>query len=339
MTDEQTRFLHLLDELKNANQLITDGFGALQEINTSNDFYHLPHQLMASGLERLLKCYISVVYQGRTGSFPDMKFMKSLGHNLEDLTAEIWQNYYSGRNRPFVEREFNALTSDQHLNDAIRVLSLFGRFGRYYNLDVVAGSPHNPVDPKTEWEALESRIESSDLYFFDMERLHHEYYPRVHSLLVGRLERFVRAIASQFTLGRHPDPNKFISQASVTFSNFRNLKDKRLGQNDYRRSVKILQSKKDNWIKRTEEQILNSGNPIRIVERKNFTGDWPFRADRVILECVDLTFLIVNINGYAYSLNGSAVSRFKFPSAHDAGMAILGKSIGPFSEMARELRS
>ncbi len=338
MTDEQTRFLHLIDELHNANQQITDGFGALQEIDTSNDFYHLPHQLMASGLERLMKCFISVVQHGRTGAFPDMNFMKNLGHNLEDLTAEIWQNYYGGRNRPFVDAEFNAITSDQHLNDAISVLSLFGRFGRYYNLDVVAGSPHNPVDPKAEWESLESRIESPTPYLSDMERLHHEYYPRVNSLLVGRLERLVRAIALQFTIGDHADPQKYISQASVTFSNFRNLRDDSLGQNDYRRSVRILQSKKDNWVKRTNDEILNGGNPTRIVERQDFSGDWPFRAESVILECVDSTFLIVNINGYAYSLNGSAISRFNLPSAHDAGIAILGKSIGPFTNMARELQ-
>ncbi len=338
MTDEQTRFLHLIDELHNANQLIIDGFGALQEIDISNNFYHIPHQLMASGFERLLKCFISVVHHGRTGTFPDMNFMKRLGHDLVQLKDEIWQNYYGGRNRPFIDGEFNALASDQHLIDAITVLSLFGRFGRYYNLDVVAGSPHQPVDPETEWKALEARIESPVPYLSDIERLHQEYYPRVNSLLVGRLERFVRAIALQFTIGDHIDPSRFIRQASGTFSNLRNLRDESLGQNDYRRSVKILQSKKDNWIKRSDNEILAGDNQTQVVERRNFSGDWPFRTDRVILECADSTFLIVNIDGYAYSLNGSARSRYNLPSPHDAGMAILGKSIKPFIDMTLKLR-
>lgn len=120
MTDEQTRLIHLIDELRNANQLLVDGFGALQEITIDNDFYHMPHQLIASGLERLMKCFISIVHHGRTGAFPDMYFMKRLGHNLNDLKHEIWQNYYGGRNRPFISAEFDALTTDQHLIDAIK---------------------------------------------------------------------------------------------------------------------------------------------------------------------------------------------------------------------------
>jgi hypothetical protein len=337
MNDEQLRFVHLIDELHNANQLITDGFGALQEINPGNDFYHLPHQLMASGLERLMKCFIAVVYHGRTGAFPDMTFMKNLGHNLEHLKAEIWQNYYGGRNRPFVDTEYNAVNSDQHLMDAIGILSHFGRFGRYYNLDVVAGSPYNPIDPQAEWKALESRVESPIPYLSDLESFHHEYHPRVNSELIGRLERFVRAIALQFTLGDHVDSNKFIRQASVTFTNFQTLRNEALGQNDYRRSVKVLQKQMKNWIKRSEHKILNSEAPTQIIERNDFEEDWPFRADRVILECIDSTFAIVNINGYAYALTGAATSRFNIPSAHDAGMAILGKSIGPFITMASEL--
>lgn len=342
MTDEQIRFLCLNDELRNANLLITDGFGALQEIGPGNDFYHLPHQLMASGLERLMKCFISVVYHGQHGVFPDMPFMKNLGHNLEDLAKEIWQNYYSGRNRPFVDTEYNILTSDQHLRDAISVLSHFGKFGRYYNLDVVAGSRYDPTDPKTEWEALESRVEPPESYASDMERLYREYYPRVHSELIGRLERFVRAIALQFTIGDHVDPKGFIRQASVTFSNFLNLRDKVLGQNDYRRSVKILQKqmeKNETWVKRPESEILADDSLTRIVDRNDFKGDWPFRANRVILERIDSIFLVVNIDGYAYSLTGAAASRFKLPFPHDAGIAILGKSVGPFIEMANELHN
>lgn len=337
MTDEQTRFLHLIDELRNANQLLIDGFGALQEINIDNDSYHIPHQLMASGLERMMKCFISVVYHGRTGVFPDIVFMKGLGHDLNKLKSEVLEKHYGGRCRPFLDTEFNALTTDSHLKDAVSILSNFGKLGRYYNIDVISGSPRNPVDPKAEWKALESRIESPVPYLSDTERLHQEYYPRVNSLIIGRLERLVRAIALQFTIGDHIDLKGYIRQASVTFSNFRNLHDEELGKIDYRRSVKVLQRRKHNWVKRSETEILDSNYPTQIVKRNNFEGDWPFRADCVILQCIDSTFLIVNIDGYAYSLNGAANSRFNIPSAHDAGIAILGKSVGPFIKMAREL--
>lgn len=196
--------------------------------------------------------------------------------------------------------------------------------------------PKKPIDPKAEWKTLELCIESPEPYLLDYERLHQEYYPRVNALLIGRLERFVRAIALQFTIGDHRDPKKYIRQVSMTFSNFRSLEDNDLGKTDYRRSVKVLQNKQHNWVKRSENEIINGGL-ARIVNRSEFEGDWPFRADRVILECVDSTFLIVNIYGYAYSLNGAANSSFNISSAHDAGVAILGKSVGPFIEMAWEL--
>ena len=74
MNEDTTKFLCLCEELKISRELIKAGFGGLQEIDMSNDFYHLPHQLLASGFERLMKCYISLVYEGEKGSYPDMGY-------------------------------------------------------------------------------------------------------------------------------------------------------------------------------------------------------------------------------------------------------------------------
>ena len=54
--NETQRVMALIQELETARDLIKAGFGELQEIHLGNDFYHLPQQLLASGLERLLKC-------------------------------------------------------------------------------------------------------------------------------------------------------------------------------------------------------------------------------------------------------------------------------------------
>ncbi len=94
---EQT--MCMLDELKISHKLIKAGFGALQEIDMTNDFYHLPHLLMASGLERLMKCYISLVHHGQYNSFPKKGFMKSLGHDLVGLLDKLRTNYYGGISR------------------------------------------------------------------------------------------------------------------------------------------------------------------------------------------------------------------------------------------------
>ena len=54
--DDTVRFLCLLDELETSRELLKSGFGHLQEIDMGSTFYHLPHQLLASGFERLMKC-------------------------------------------------------------------------------------------------------------------------------------------------------------------------------------------------------------------------------------------------------------------------------------------
>ncbi len=331
------RFLCLLDELETSRELLKSGFGHLQEIDMGSTFYHLPHQLLASGFERLMKCYIAAVHMGRHGTYPDIAAMKCLGHDLESLLETISSKYYGGTQRPLVQQDLAFIRTDPVLNDCVKILSLFGKMGRYYNLDVVAGAEHGPIDPKGEWEALESSVEDPIPYLDNLERLHHDYYPRVNSALIARMERLVRAIAMQFTLGGHPDPGVEIRRLSVVYQEFRSLRDDQFGTFDYRRSVEILKGDADQWIRRSDEEIATSGWPSLAVSKAEFGGEWPFRDDRVNVECRDGLFCIVNIGGYDFALNGAARSRFGLPFTHDAGVAVLGKSVAPFIDMAHGL--
>ena len=332
--DDTVRFLCLVDELDTSRELVKSGFGHLQEIDMGNTFYHLPHLLLASGFERLMKCYIAVVRKGRDGAYPDHAAMKSHRHDLESLLATICTKHYGGTQRPLLRQDLAFVRTDPVLKECLRILSLFGKMGRYYNLDVVSGAGHRPMDPTAEWEALESSVEDPIPYDGDPERLHRDYYPRVNSALIARMERLVRAIAMQFTLGGHADPGREIRRLSVVYQEFRNLRDDQLGTVDYRRSVEILRIDADKWIRRSEKEIAASGWPSLAVSKAEFGDEWPFRHDRVTVECRDGLFCIVNIGGYDFALNGAARSRFKLPFAHDAGVAVLGKSVGPFIEMA-----
>ena len=304
----------------------------------SNTFYHLPQQLMASGLERLMKCYITLVYDGKHGSYPSNTYMKSLSHDLKRLLDRICTHYYGVAARPFVQRELDFINTDPILQDCIRILSQFGQKGRYYNLDVVTGVTNPPIDPKEEWEALEFSVEDVTPLLGNLERLHREYYPRVNSRLIGRTERLVRAIAMQFTLGEHEDRNGRLSQLSSIYTKFRNLRDDELGTTDYRRSVHILRQRdQDNWFRRSEQAIVSGEWPARIVTRNQFEGEWPFRADRVVVERRNELFYVVNVGGFDFALNGAAQSRYGMPEPHSAGVAILGKSVAPFIELASSL--
>ncbi len=331
------RFLCLLDELVTSRELLKSGFGHLQEIDMGSTFYHLPHQLLASGFERLMKCYIAVVRKGREGAYPDRSAMQSLGHDLESLLKTICTEHFGGTLRPLLQQDLTFIRTDPVLKECVRILSLFGMMGRYYNLDVVAGADHRPMDPKREWEELESRVEDPIPYLSNMERLHRDYYPRVNCVLISKMERLARAIAMQFTLGEHADPEGEIRRLSVVYTEFRNLLDDQFGTVDYRRSVEILRVNADQWISRSDQEIAESGWPSRAVSKAEFGDEWPFRSDRVIVECRKGLFCIVNVGGYDFALNGAARSKFGLPFAHDAGVAVLGKSVGPFIKMARGL--
>lgn len=134
-----SRFLCLFEELETSRELIKSGFGHLQEIDMGNTFYHLPHQLLASGFERLMKCYIAAVRKERDHEYPNEQAMRSLGHDLKCLLDTICREYYGGTQLPLLRTDLEFIQTDSMLIDCIRILSLFGKKGRYYNLNVVAG--------------------------------------------------------------------------------------------------------------------------------------------------------------------------------------------------------
>ncbi len=132
-------FLRLLDELETSRELLKSGFGHLQEIDIGSTLYGLPHQLLASGFERLMKCFVAAVHKGRHGTYPNRVTMKSLSHDLESLLETICTKHYGGTQRSLVQQDLTFIKTDPVLSDCVRILSLLGKMGRYISLDVVAG--------------------------------------------------------------------------------------------------------------------------------------------------------------------------------------------------------
>jgi len=334
--NETQRVMALIQELETARDLIKAGFGELQEIHLGNDFYHLPQQLLASGLERLLKCYFCLVHEARNGVFPDRNFLMAIRHSLENAKQMLIDDYFDPNGRALLIADLDFLKNDALLDGIINVLSEFGKQARYYNLEIVAGSANPPIDPSSEWERLEREIEDPSPYLTSgsMDALYRDYYPRVNAKIVGMLERFVRTVCMQFTLGGHGGR---LQQLSPTVFDFIMLRNSEFGMTDYRRSVARNQQTKANWSKRSKEKALKSKWPTALAVASNYGDRWPFRVDEVVVECRDDMFCIVNVKGYDFALNGSAKTRFGYPDPHDSGVAILGRSVGPFIELAFSL--
>ena len=90
MDEQALKELALHDELRMASDLIQQGFGELQEMKFEDTFYYVPHQLLASGFERVMKCFLILKYESDNGSFPSTNKLKRWGHSLDaDLTLVI----------------------------------------------------------------------------------------------------------------------------------------------------------------------------------------------------------------------------------------------------------
>ena len=114
-----------------------------------------------------------------------------------------------------------------------------------------------------------------------------------------------------------------------------------MGNRDYLKKTTRYEERKRRVHKRTILDELsrkfNISYKHKLINKNEFKGEWPFYHDSVIIECREKHWCIVTIENKDYALNGAAKSRYKLEDVHEAGMAILGKSVGPFIDMALKL--
>jgi hypothetical protein len=341
MDDEIIRKLSLNEELNTSVRLIKLGFGEYQNLDMTNDFYYLPFQLISSGFERLMKCYICLGSYEKDGKFPEPKlFRKELGHDLVKLKRYITENYFQENSKALSE-DLIFLKTDKDLEKLIELLSEFGKYARYYNLNVVTGEINPGINVKSAWEEYENSylVGNTKLLkkLLDIETSE-EVLDTIKRKIIIKLEQFTRALSRQFTLGKL---GNLAQQYSSSVFEFLTLKDTELGNTDYRKNTTRHKQREYKPHKRTlldeYERQKNKNFKSQIITKDSFSGDWPFYADKVIIECRQKHWCVVTIDNYDYALNGAAKGRYKLEDVYEAGMAILGKSIGPFIDMALKL--
>jgi len=208
MNNQIAKDLHLNDELLTSFQLIKMGFHEIQSLDLSNDFYHLPFQLLASGFERLMKCHICLGYLEKNKLYPDYKFLKKSGgkngHDLVELKNTIINLYFQKNNISALIDDYEYLSKDKELNQLIFLLSQFGQYARYYNLDVVTSASKQSIDVTSLWSEYELKLihAKSDLFnqLNDIQK-NEKIYDNINKEIIIKLEKFSRAICRQFTLG------------------------------------------------------------------------------------------------------------------------------------------
>lgn len=345
MSKEALKDIYLHDELLTAFRLIEIGFGEFQNLDLANDFYHLPFQLVSSGFERLMKCHICFGYYENNNSYPDSKYLKKCGgengHDLIELKSNILKSYFSIHNIPVLKEDFTFLSNDKDLGKLLYLLSEFGKYARYYNLDVVTSAAKPSIDVKSLWTNFENSILTTNpellKKYMDIES-QKKVLDSVQREIIIKLELFARAVCRQFTIGKLGTK---ALQFSCVLHPFIMLRDEELGNRDYRKKTTRYKEQKRSTHKRNFIDKLNrkfnNRYKHKLLKRKEFNGEWPFYHDSVIIECREKHWCVVTIDDKDYALNGSAKSRFKLEDVYEAGMAVLGKSIDPFIDIALKL--
>ncbi|TDQ79076.1 hypothetical protein [Sphingobacterium yanglingense] len=334
----------LLEEFKTADKLIRLGFGELQNIDGTNDFYFLPFQLLSQGFERTMKAYICAVYYHRHEEYPNYEYIKSLGHDLSKLLNEIIEHYYKRSDRYQFLLDQKLLDDDKEFRELLSIISEFGKFARYHHFDIITGHKNPSINTVKSWTDFESRlierleIPAEKIFDPDPKSLN-EVYAEIARYIIVKFESFVSALGRQIIFDTAGAYGKQVS--STGLYNFGLLYQDKFGLTDYRTNTASYNEKLKPavpfTIKNEIDRFLNPNVKYKTIKKEEYQGTWPFYADKVTLQCERKTWCTIIIEGRQYALNGSAKGRYKLENPHDAGLAILGISLGDFITIAREL--
>ncbi len=339
-TEQLIRDIALLEEIKTSSKLIKLGFGELQNLNQSNNFYFLPFQILSQGFERLMKCHICLGYYNKYGNYPNLKYIKDLGHDLESLKKVILVDFFED-NHNVLSNDKQFLQKNTELEELLYILSEFGKMARYHNFDVITGNSKPSINAKELWVKFENKLLFSNPKSINKITdwdLRDELYGEHARHIIILFEKFVSALSRQFIWGHLGNKGK---QYSSDISDFNIIFEKEFGIKDYRKNTtRYTQTPlkvHTRTLKDAIERKINPNFKSKKIHKNEYKGDWPFYVDEVIVECREKRWCIVTIDNKDYALNGNAKGRYKLENPCDAGMAILGKSFGEFITIAMNL--
>ena len=229
---------HLSNELELSVQMIQLGLGELQRIYNTCEHHYLTCFLLSNGLERLVKCALCYHKFNTTGIFPTLSEIK--GHQLKDLITKIISIFESNETTNSIQalyEDYEFIKDNKYANEIVNILTEFGTFSRYYNLDIVVGSPLPSKDIEELWSELEKIItnEKSDLKQLYEECFKNndkwpELFLKLTQFEISIIEKYIRGISRLFCykfLG-----NDASSQSHLLFP-FSGILDENLGKKEY----------------------------------------------------------------------------------------------------------
>jgi hypothetical protein len=235
MNDICYKNISLIIELERSIKFLRIGLAEIQKISAENDFYDHVFMFLSSGLERLFKIMLCLNFKDKNGCFPKMDecWKKNQGHDLEILKKKI-EEICIPINNPFALIDYDIITKDDFISRVCKVLSEYGKRGRYFDLDAILGQEQQ-FNPKDKWEELETqvfqeRFGKEKYYQLLLDHKIEESYHTSNREIVIRLEKFFRALTRQFIFGNFSKEAKsFLGIIGI----FSKMEDNKLGKTKY----------------------------------------------------------------------------------------------------------
>jgi hypothetical protein len=225
--------ISLVFELERSIKFLKTGLAEIQKISDENDFYDFIFIFLSGGLERLFKIMLCLSFKDKNGNFPKINecWEKSKGHDLEILKRKI-EKICIAYNYDIID--YDIITKDNCINHVCKILSEYGKRGRYFNLDAVLEQDQQ-FNPKDEWEELEMQIyqekfgKETHCQLILSNKID-EFYHASNIEIIIRLEKFFRALTRQFIFGNFSkEAKKFCNIIEI----FSKLGDSQLGKTNW----------------------------------------------------------------------------------------------------------
>lgn len=225
-----------------AAALIARGLAEVHHLSGQGPDEFLALHDLAAGVERLAKAVLWSENWIRTGTpLTTRELKREFGHDIRTairtITERCFPEDYLRRPAALADREW--LRADERLALVLDLLADFGSGGRYFDLDVAAGSVEYGTDPSPSdrLDQLADAIASADpkvreAQFSATPEGYRTFHRMVQREIKADVERLTRALARLFTIGplsaipHHP---------SAALSKFLFLADDALGTREYRR--------------------------------------------------------------------------------------------------------
>lgn len=146
----------LLNEIASTRNLLAYGVRTVRTSELIESTRDPILTMLSIGLEKLYKLSLGLFALRDKRQWPSKTEMKANGHRLADMHEAVMNELRNrtARKSAYIRGLVQELDDDPVLLPTIHALDVYGRMGRFYNLDQLGNDPQ-PVNPEAAWNEIE----------------------------------------------------------------------------------------------------------------------------------------------------------------------------------------